>query len=317
MSYRTDPRTDPAVQRCILRLRQHFTDKSGKPIRTPFYITQLQVLYQKDFFAWIISDAIRILTQDAFLASFPLTDIPQATSKLPNLRNLIFVIRKETYIKNPALAKTHALNIARYVNSYSHPQVTKALGDHLEGLVTYEIKAHQFSIAARHTNEYKGRKWTATVHDLDLIAEHASGSLNIGVEVKNRLELMDPSLIDTKIDMCHSLGFVPVFAVRWIKPYADCIRNQGGFSWMFKTQIYSPGFEQFTRELYTRLSTPTRQDSGGHPLEFPVAVRTSIPEGSAKRFNDWVQRAIENPPQANPMARCGSRPRETENKENQ
>ena len=90
-----------------------------------------------------------------------------------------------------------------------------------------------------------------------------------------------------------------------MKPYIDCIRNQGGFSWVFKTQIYPPGCEEFTRELYTRLSVLDRTDSSGHKLEFPVIVRTELPEKPVDKFSRWIKDAIVNPPQRNPAARCG------------
>jgi hypothetical protein len=264
------------------------------------------VLYENDFFPWITSDAIHILVEDGFLTSFAKTDIPNASAQFPRLGNIVFVVRTEPYQANPALVKTHAKNIAKLVNSYTDPNITRALGDHLEGLVKAEIRAHQFSIVATHTNQYRGRTWTTTGHNLDLVAEHASGSLNIGVEIKNTLDIMDAKEIDTKIDMCHFLGLVPVFAVRWMKPYIDCISNQGGFSWIFKTQIYPPGFWDFTHTLFAKLSALNRNDSHNHRLEFPIAVRTSIPERAATTFKKWTQRAIANPPQANPTARCGS-----------
>jgi hypothetical protein len=50
-----------------------------------------------------------------------------------------------------------------------------------------------------------------------------------------------------------------------LKPYIELLRKKGGFSWVFKTQIYSPGFEQLRRTLYKR-------------LELPVSVRTELPE---------------------------------------
>ncbi len=176
----------------------------------------------------------------------------------------------------------------------------------MEGLVKYELRANEFQITGTHTNEFKGKTWTQTSHNLDIVAEHKSGKLNIGIEVKNTLDLMEPDEIDTKIDICNFLGLVPVFAVRWMKPYMDCIRNQGGFSWIFKTQIYPPGFEAFTKLLYNRLSFSTRSDSTRTPLQFPVTVRTDIPPKSAVAFAKWVAKSLQSPPQRNPGARCGS-----------
>lgn len=298
------PRPDPAIRKAADTLITHFTNNIGQPIRTPFYISQLEILYENDFFPWVIADAIKSLVKERFLVSFRKSDIPQ-NSTLPNIRDIVFVARSEPYRENPTLVKKHALSVAKLVNKYSAQKVTEALGKHFEGLVKAELRAQGFTIAGTHTNEYQGRKWINTNHNLDFIAEHKSGSLNIGVEVKNSLDLMEALEIDTKIDMCHFLGLVPVFAVRWIKAYIDCIRNQGGFSWMFKTQIYPPSFEKHTVELFRRLSFQERKNSREHPLQFPVTVRTEIPEKSQEAFRKWVDGAIVSSPQRNPGARCG------------
>lgn len=298
-----NPRENAAVRLAAKILTDHFTDKSNQPIRSPFYITQLEVLYERDFFPWVTADAIGVLTEDGIVTKFRKTDLPES-EKLRNLSDIVFVANRAAYSENPTLVRRHAQTIAELVNSYSHPTVTKAVGDQLEGLVKYEIRANQFKIDGVHTNKFKGKTWTETGHDLDIIAQHASGDLNIGVEVKNTFDLMDADEIDTKIDICHFLGLVPVFAVRWMKPYIDCIRNQGGFSWIFKTLIYPPGFEDFTKSLFEKLSFPTRTDSNGNPLQFPVNVRTELPQKSAKKFSDWVSNSLTNPPQRNPDARC-------------
>lgn len=300
-----DPRQDPAVRIAAQTLTTHFTDKSNQPIRTPFYITQLQVLYEHDFYPWVTADAIRILNQDNFLTLFRKFDLPDPKN-LSNVREIVFCAHSQAYAQNAPLVRTHAQNIASLVNRYSDPACTKPVGNHLEGLVKYELRANQFKITGTHTNEFKGKTWTQTNHNLDIVAEHKSGKLNIGVEVKNTLDLMEPDEIDIKIDICNFLGLVPIFAVRWMKPYMDCIRNQGGFSWIFKTQIYPPGFEQFTKLLYSRLSFPTRSDSTQTPLQFPVTVRTDIPPKSAAVFTKWVAKSLKSPPQRNPTARCGS-----------
>ena len=126
----------------------------------------------------------------------------------------------------------------------------------------------------------------------------------IGVEVKNTLGIMDPSEIDTKIDICEHLGIVPVFAVRWNKPYIECIRCQGGFSWLFKTQIFPFGYERLTRDLFKKLSVPSRINGKGQQLQFPVTVRNSLPERAVKMFNNWVQQVENNPPETNTTFRC-------------
>ncbi|MEM4312036.1 MAG: hypothetical protein QXX95_06580 [Nitrososphaerales archaeon] len=81
--------------------------------------------------------------------------------------------------------------------------------------------------------------------------------------------------IDIKIEICDHLGLTPVFAVRWIKPYTEEIRRRGGFSWVFKTQIYPREYERLTKEICDR-------------LQLPVIVRTEPPEKTIEIFVQWV-----------------------------
>jgi len=133
-----------------------------------------------------------------------------------------------------------------------------------------------FDIIGIHTNQYKGRRWLKSEHDLDYIAEHKSGRLAIGVEVKNTLSVPERTEIQTKISICTHLGVTPLFAARWMKPYVQLIRNAGGFAWFFKTQIYPLGFEKLTETVWRR-------------LRLPMAVRTELPERSIVVFNRWVK----------------------------
>ena len=89
---------------------------------------------------------------------------------------------------------------------------------------------------------------------------------------------------------------------RWNKPYLECIRKQGGFSWFFKTQIFPYGQEKSTRQLFTRLS------AGPH-RQFPVSVRNSLPERTVRIFNEWVRLSEDNPPEINTAYRCKKPPR--------
>jgi len=65
------------------------------------------------------------------------------------------------------------------------------------------------------------------------------------------------------------------------KPYLELIRKRGGFSWIFKTQIHPPGFDDLTKMLWNR-------------LELPVTVRTDLPEKSIANFQRWVQNRTRN-----------------------
>ncbi|MCP8314245.1 MAG: hypothetical protein H3Z53_07740, partial [archaeon] len=130
--------------------------------------------------------------------------------------------------------------------------------------------------------EYKGKIWTQTAHDLDFVVEYKNGQLALGVEVKNTLSVMPRDEIDVKIRICDFLGIKPVFAIRWVKPHVEEIKNRGGFAWMFKTQIYPPGYEDLVRQIFKKMG-------------LPVTVRTDLPPKTIlpfqRKIKEWLYEA--------------------------
>lgn len=300
--------TQPILDKAIAAVKAHFTNVRGDPIKTPYYLSQLEILYEGSFFPWVVSDAVKQLTeQQHFLTRFD-------SHSIATLRDLTNVSRISFYVNTKALAgegnervKTRIINIAKLVDRYSNPENSDMLGKHLEGLVKAELRAQGFNVVGEHDNKYNGKEWTATGHDLDFIVELPNTSLAIGVEVKNTLDLMQTDEIDIKIDICNTLGIVPVFAVRWIKPYIECIRKQNGFSWVFKTQIYPLGQQEMVKDLYSKLSDTDRIGPTGHILEWPITVRTDLPPKSVSKFHDWIMRVNDNPPPVDTSFRCSQR----------
>ena len=284
--YRDDPKHIEAKK----SMEEHFTNKLGKAIMTPYYQSQLQIFYEDDFFPWIVGGALKELVEEGFLVILDF----QKIMKIQNLKNISrmnFYARRETVEneENENRVVAHAGSIAKIVDEYSDPKNSKLIGNHLETLVGQELRAQEFDIIGTNTKEYGGKKWTQTDHDLDIIAKHRYGSLVIGVEIKNTLDVMSPDEIDIKIDICKHLEIMPIFAVRWVKPYFDCIRRQGGFSWIFKTQIYPTGKDEFTKKLYEKLSNLEKFNGRNHSLEFPIKARTTLPEGSINNFSNWLK----------------------------
>ncbi len=265
----------------------------GKPIRTPYFLKQLQVLYEGDFFPWVVSDALKILEQERFLVSFTSDTIPNIT-KLRNVPKLKFYANAAAITNNADYdrMKRHAFSLANVVNEYSDYEITSHIGKHLETMLWYELRALGFNIIGTNTNEYKGKKWTISNRDLDIIAEHSSGKLAIGLEAKNTLEIISKDELNEKIAICNFLGITPVFAVRWIKPYTEIVYNSGGYSWVFKALLYPPPYHNLVKRIYEQLSVLTRFDSKNHRLDFPIIDRATLPEGSVKNFKLWVENKI-------------------------
>jgi hypothetical protein len=286
---------DPAVEKAAKALKNHFINARGKPIKTPFFARQLQVLYEEDFFPRVIDHALSRLEHEEFLRCITSAEIP-GLSQLKNVQKIKFYFNAKAEPSAQELYETmkkKAYNIARVVNAYSHPKVTDDLGEHLQSLLWQELRAQRFRVIGSNTNEYHGKEWTTSGQDVDHIAEHESGRLAIGLEAKNTLGIMPLKVIDEKIAICNHLGITPVFAVRWMKPYIHYIESKGGFCWIFKTQIYPYSYRDVVSDIFRRLSVLGRQNFSGRRLEFPVSASSRLPESSVKNFERWVKSKVD------------------------
>lgn len=281
----------------------HFLDKKNRPIRTPYYQHQLQVLYEDRFFDWVVTAALDGLVDDGYLAVFNKKNTPELEMMGNRIGRMKFYANADTVRtdRGRRLMKKHVVSTAKLVSRYNRDDVNRMLGAQLESLVKSQLQISQFEIIGVHTNEYLGRKWTSTNHNLDFIARKKGKDFAVGVEVKNTLGVMDPKEIDVKIYICRYLGIVPVFAVRWNKPYVNCVYKQGGFSWFFKTQMFPIGQEKLVGQLFARLSA-------GPQLKFPIAARNSLPERTVRVFDNWVLRVEDSPPEIDVAVRCGRAP---------
>jgi len=267
----------------ILLYKQIFYDAYSRPKRIPLYVAQLQVLLEDKAFYWYVSDALRRLAEQGVLAK--LEQITKYAS------SLLFYYPAEIAVDGSSVArvKQHVYSLAQLVNRYSSPTVTHAVGMQLEGLVKYELKAQGFKIVGTNSRSYKTREWTKTGDNLDFVAEHTSSSFAIGVEVKNTLGVLDRREVEVKIDICKYLGILPVFAVRWIGPHHKLVVDNGGYPWVFKTQIYPPGFEKLVKQIFKRLSLNWNEAKKNFDYQMPVIVRTELPEKPVAKFAAWVK----------------------------
>ena len=163
--------------------------------------------------------------------------------------------------------KRRAKEVTDLIGEYSHHEVTKAIGDHAEQLVLAGFSEKQFVQRGRNTNEFNGRKWTKTDHELDFIFER--DGLAYGVEVKNVLGYVGlGEEIRTKTELCAFLGVRPVFVARY-----DLFKANG-FGLLYDVQMYHPLLKDLAKRM---------RDALGLPIE----VLGSLPNGSMDRFVGW------------------------------
>lgn len=283
----------PIGQSAAHALKNHFFNVRGDPIKTPYFLKQLQVLYENDYFPWIVNDALKLLESQGIIQSFT-QDTIKGVAKLKHLSQIKFFINSmtATNVLEFERLKSRAYNICKIVNQYSHPEITSYIGKHLQTLVWHELRAQGFKIVSQNTNEYNGKKWIQSGRDLDFIAEHNSGKLIIGVEVKNTLDIIRIEELNDKLEMCKFLGITPVFAVRWNKPYIQTISKKGGYSWNFKTWIYPKPYHKLVNRIFVALSVTNRKDNRGHPLKFPIIDRDTLPEKPVSNFQKWIMQKV-------------------------
>jgi hypothetical protein len=79
-----------------------------------------------------------------------------------------------------------------------------------------------------------------------------------GIEIKNTLGYIEKSELEIKLRMCKLFGMRALFILRFApKSYINLIREQGGFTLIFKYQLYPFGQKAFADEVRTRLRLPT------------------------------------------------------------
>jgi hypothetical protein len=96
-----------------------------------------------------------------------------------------------------------------------------------------------------------------------------------GVEIKNTLKYIPSDEFAVKLEMCRFLGLRPLFIMRFApKSYNYQIIGAGGFSLIFKYQLYPFGQKAFADRVKEQL---------GLPVDCPVRIS----DGTIERFLKW------------------------------
>lgn len=237
-------------------VKQFFLDKNhwvyqyGSPssstITSPYHRKQIEVLFEKKYFHWVTDRAVNTLLKEGFLKELK-TDVAHFVYR--------FGVR---YVKREIRKRE------KLIQRYSDPIITKAIGDYAELLFLQLLRIYGSKIIGRHANEYKGRKWTKTDHNLDVIIE--KGGMVYGIEIKNTLGYIEKEEFDTKLEMCGHFNIIPVFIMRFAPAIQiQSVKRLGGYIILSKTQIYPPGQELLVKEIWDF-------------MRLPVAVWKEIPK---------------------------------------
>ncbi|MFQ6126576.1 MAG: hypothetical protein ACE5R6_18475 [Candidatus Heimdallarchaeota archaeon] len=230
---------------------------SGDHKRTegPYYLTQLHVLFERlVYWHWLTDRNGKVLIEEGFL-------------KKKEEEGVIFVLRSDVrYYKRKMKQKLDL------IKQYADDNVTRGYGLYAEDLFRRTLQIEGFKLLGTDTNSYDGKSWTKTDHDLDFIVE--KDGIAYGAEVKNTLSYMERDEFEIKLELCDYLGLVPL----WILNNAPKsqfleMKRRGGFSLIFGTQVYPPGFRRLVKDIWEILRLPV-----------PVNVWRTIPEKLVKIF---------------------------------
>ena len=161
----------------------------------------------------------------------------------------------------------------KLVEEYADPNISSALGIHGESMVLEGFALKEFVTKGRNTNQFRGKQWTRTEHNLDFIFERDARAY--GVEVKNMLGYMDHDEFKLKIELCRELEIVPVFAARMLpKVWMYELWRQGGYGMILGWQLYPHGHKELAKRVNKEL---------GLPVDSPRALA----DGTMARFLAW------------------------------
>ena len=237
-----------------------FLEVEGEAV---FYQRQLEVLFEKKFFHWITAHALSELADEGRIAC--------ETLVLPGTGN-IKIYRN----KGHRYWRRQADEIVDLVGRFSKPEFTRALGEQGELMFDAALPRVGFVPKAEKVKAYFGREWTESAHDLDRVFE--CNGVAYGVEIKNTLGYMDRSELYVKIRMCKHLGLRPLFIVRMApKSYINDVFQAGGFTLVFKYQLYPFGRGKFAEEVRGT-------------LRLPVDCPARIADGTVGRLLNWHRR---------------------------
>lgn len=257
--YEDDRPPDPSQEDAESELTDLFAKHRGQV----FFSRQIEVRYEDRWFHWITNRALRELVARGVVRS---EKRPLATGGEITL----------LWHKAHRYYKRDALDLIELVAEYADPNIGAALGLHGEGMVLEGIAKREFVLKGRNTNEYAGKKWTASAHDFDFIFER--NGVAYGTEVKNTLGYMDHKELETKITICRYLGVRPLFVARMLpKPWIKEIVDSGGFALIMKYQLYP----WTHKDLAKRVSA-----AFGLPVDAPRALA----DGTIERFVKWHEK---------------------------
>lgn len=225
-----------------------------------YYIRQLQLKFEKQYYHWITNNAIIALYNFRYLKDFRILREKGTSTRY-------FMHQSNRY----AIRKINKLE--KIVEEYSQDHITRSCGHRAEDLFCIAFARRGFQIIGKKVREYNGKKWEKTGHDLDFVFKR--DNISYGCEIKNTLGYIDKKELEIKLEMCTFLELKPLFIMRYSpKSYNYMIIGNGGYALIFETQIYELSQNKLVQEIKDVLG-------------LPVICSKAIPDGMMEKFERW------------------------------
>lgn len=230
-----------------------------------YYIRQIEVKLEKEYFHWVTYNAIESLKKEGYLKSI---SVSLSTLGTP----IQFLIHHSNRYPRREMNE-----MVKIINEYSQDQITRSCGHRAEDLFALALAFRGFLPLRKKVKEYDGKRWTKTNHDLDYIFKESN--IVYGAEIKNTLGYIEKEELEIKLEMCNKFNVKPLFILRHApKTYIEMIRQAGGYAMIFVCQIYELSQKALVEKIKNKL---------GLTVDCP----TAIPDGIITRFENWHKKA--------------------------
>jgi hypothetical protein len=244
----------------FIEVQKKIRDIYDSDRQSVYYVRQMQIRFEKEYFHWITYNAMIGLEKIGYLK-----DIIVKKKKGTSTR---YFIHKSNRYPMRKIRKMEKL-----IEAYSDDIVTRSCGHRAEDLFCIGLALKGFLPKGKKIRSYGGMKWKKTGHDLDFVFE--KDGVAYGCEIKNTLGYIQKDELEIKLEMCEHLGLKPLFIMRGSpKTYNKMIIDKGGFALIFEAQIYELSQAKLVNRLKKEL---------GLPVDCPKA----IPDGIIERFVKW------------------------------
>lgn len=242
-----EPREDDATFIEACGVLEEFFDKHAKEL---FYERQMCVLYEKRYFHWITSRALkRLVALDRLVTKLEV---------MPDLQDEDGTPLTLRFYWHPShrYRQRQRSDIAALVREFAG-ELGHSLGQYGEILCDAGLGGAGFARAAKNTREWRGQRWEQSEHNLDRI--YVKDGIAYGCEIKNTLKYLPVSVREVKLAMCAHLGLKPLFIVRWLpKDHIYKVVQAGGFAILFEHQLYPVSQERLAARVRERLGLPAQ-----------------------------------------------------------